>query len=303
MATQTRRADLAAGAARRPISLARTLRRSAIYGLLGLWSVIAFFPLYWVVTTSIKSPNDVYSGPKYVPFLDFMPSGEGWEAATFGMFRALFFLALANSTIISVTAAALSVFLGALAGYGLARFNFKVGRVRNKDISVWFISQIVLPPATVLFPLLILFKTFSLLDTRHGLILLYTAFNLPAVVWIMRDHFAALPLELEESAMIDGCSRIGTFLRISLPLALPGVIAAYLLVLVFTWNEYFLAVNLTSADAQTMPVLIAGQSTGRGLLWWSMSAMATASIAPMIVIGLVLEKYIVKGLTAGAIRG
>jgi multiple sugar transport system permease protein len=303
MATQTRSAHLAAGAARRPISLARTLRRSAIYGLLGLWSVIAFFPLYWVVTTSIKSPNDVYSGPKYVPFLDFMPSGEGWEAATFGMFRALFFLALANSTIISVTAAALSVFLGALAGYGLARFDFKVGRIRNKDISVWFISQIVLPPATVLFPLLILFKTFSLLDTRHGLILLYTAFNLPAVVWIMRDHFAALPLELEESAMIDGCSRIGTFLRISLPLALPGVIAAYLLVLVFTWNEYFLAVNLTSADAQTMPVLIAGQSTGRGLLWWSMSAMATASIAPMIVIGLVLEKYIVKGLTAGAIRG
>jgi multiple sugar transport system permease protein len=119
----------------------------------------------------------------------------------------------------------------------------------------------------------------------------------------MRDHFAALPLELEESAMIDGCSRVGTFLRISLPLALPGVIAAYLLVLVFTWNEYFLAVNLTSADAQTMPVLIAGQSTGRGLLWWSMSAMATASIAPMIVIGLVLERYIVKGLTAGAIRG
>ena len=302
MAARTQ-AGVAVGAARRPGSLARALRRSAIYGLLGLWGLIASFPLYWVVTTSIKSPNDVYAGPKYVPFLDFMPSGEGWEAATLGMFRALFFLALANSTIVSVTSAACSVFLGSLAGYGLARYDYRLGRMRNKDISLWFISQIVLPPATVLFPLLILFKTFSLLDTREGLIMLYTALNLPAVVWIMRDHFAALPVELEESAMIDGCSRVATFLRIALPLALPGVIAAYLLVLVFTWNEYFLAVNLTSADAQTMPVLIAGQSTGRGLLWWSMSAMATASIAPTVLIGLVLEKYIVKGLTAGAVRG
>jgi multiple sugar transport system permease protein len=303
MAVQTRSAPTGLAAARRPVNVARVVRRSTIYGLLGLWSVISFFPLYWVITTSIKSPNDVYAGPKYVPFLDFMPSGEGWEAATLGMFRALFFLALANSTVISVTSAALSVLFGSLAGYGLARFNYTIGRVGNKDISIWFISQIVLPPATVLFPLLILFKTFSLLDTRQGLILLYTAFNLPAVVWIMRDHFAGMPIELEESAMIDGCSRVGTFLRIALPLALPGVIAAYLLVLVFTWNEYFLAVNLTSADAQTMPVLIAGQSTGRGLLWWSMSAMATASIAPMVIIGLVLERYIVKGLTAGAVRG
>jgi multiple sugar transport system permease protein len=303
MAVQTRSAPVGLAAARRPVNVARVVRRSAIYGLLGLWSIISFFPLYWVITTSIKSPNDVYAGPKYVPFLDFIPSGEGWEAATLGMFRALFFLALTNSTIVSVTAAALSVLFGSLAGYGLARFNYTIGRIHNKDISIWFISQIVLPPATVLFPLLILFKTFSLLDTRQGLILLYTAFNLPAVVWIMRDHFAGMPIELEESAMIDGCSRVGTFLRIALPLALPGVVAAYLLVLVFTWNEYFLAVNLTSADAQTMPVLIAGQSTGRGLLWWSMSAMATASIAPMVVIGLLLERYIVKGLTAGAVRG
>jgi multiple sugar transport system permease protein len=303
MAVRTRSAPVGLGAARRTANAARLVRRSAVYGLLGLWSVISFFPLYWVITTSVKSPNDVYSGPKYVPFLDFVPSGEGWEAATLGMFRALFFLALANSTVVSVTSAGLAVLLGSLAGYGLARFDYRLGRLGNKDISLWFISQIVLPPATVLFPLLVMFKWLALLDTRQGLILLYTAFNLPAVVWIMRDHFAGMPIELEESAMIDGCSRVGTFVRIALPLALPGVIAAYLLVLVFTWNEYFLAVNLTSADAQTMPVLIAGQSTGRGLLWWSMSAMATASIAPMVVIGLLLEKYIVKGLTAGAVRG
>jgi len=288
---------------RRPLSLAVAVRRAVIYGLLGLWSIISFFPLYWVVTTSIKSPNDVYSGPKYIPFVDFFPSNEGWEAATLGTFRELFFLALANSTIVSVTSAALAVVLGSMAGYGLARFNYRLGRIGNKDISMWFISQIVLPPAAVLFPLLIMYKTLSLLDTRQGLILLYTAFNLPIVVWVMRDHFASTPIELEESAMIDGCSRIGAFLRIALPLALPGIIAAYLLVLVFSWNEYFLGVNLTSANAQTMPVLIAGQSSGRGLLWWSMSAMAVASIAPMIVIGLVLEKYIVKGLTAGAVRG
>jgi multiple sugar transport system permease protein len=303
MGVQARALQTTVGLRRRPQSPGRLIRKVVIYALLLLWSVISFFPLYWVITTSIKSPNDVYSGPKYVPFVDFFPSHEGWEAATLGTFQKLFFLALSNSTIISITSAALAVFLGSLAGYGLARFRYTLGRIGNKDISLWFISQIILPPATVLFPLLIMYKTASLLDTRQGLILLYTAFNLPVVVWIMRDHFAGIPLELEESAMIDGASRIATFLRIALPLSLPGIIAAFLLVLVFAWNEYFMAVNLTSADAQTMPVLIAGQSSGRGLLWWSMSAMATASIAPMILIGLVLEKYIVKGLTAGAVRG
>jgi multiple sugar transport system permease protein len=288
---------------RQPVHVGAVVRKVVIYGLLLLWSVISFFPLYWVITTSIKSPNDVYAGPKYIPFVDFFPSPEGWEAATLGTFQKLFFLALANSTIISITSAALAVFLGSLAGYGLARFTYTIGRIGNKDISLWFISQIILPAATVLFPLLIMYKTLSLLDTRQGLILLYTAFNMPVVIWIMRDHFAGIPIELEESAMIDGASRVTTFLRIALPLSLPGIIASFLLVLVFAWNEYFLAVNLTSADAQTMPVLIAGQSSGRGLLWWSMSAMATASIAPMILIGLVLEKYIVKGLTAGSVRG
>lgn len=303
MGVQTRTLPLSLAERRQRLHPGAIVRKTIIYSLLLIWSVISFFPLYWVVTTSIKSPNDVYAGPKYVPFLDFFPSPEGWEAATLGTFQALFLRALTNSTLISITSAAIAVFLGSLAGYGLARFNYRLGRVGNRDISMWFISQIILPPATVLFPLLLMYKTASLLDTPHGLILLYSAFNLPVVVWVMRDHFASIPLELEESAMIDGASRVATFLRIALPLALPGVIAAYLLVLVFAWNEYFLAVNLTSADAQTMPVLIAGQSSGRGLLWWSMSAMATASIAPMIIIGLVLEKYIVKGLTAGAVRG
>jgi multiple sugar transport system permease protein len=302
MAARTSALATTAGAAA-PFNGRRLARHIIIYGLLLLWSFISFFPLYWVVTTSIKAPGDVFSGPKYLPFIDFLPSGEGWEAATVGNFQELFFRALSNSMIISVSSAALAVLLGSLAGYGLARYTYTIGRIGNHDISMWFISQIILPPAAVLFPLLIMFKTLSLLDTRHGLIILYTAFNLPAVVWVMRDHFNSIPQELEESALIDGCSRLGAFVRIALPLALPGIIAAFLLVLVFAWNEYFIGVNLTSAEAQTMPILIAGQSSGRGLLWWSMSAMATASIAPMIVIGLVLEKYIVKGLTAGAVRG
>jgi len=173
----------------------------------------------------------------------------------------------------------------------------------NRDVNIWFISQVILPPATVIFPLLVMYKYAHLLDTQIGMILLYASGNLPLCVWIMQDHFKGLAIELEESALVDGATRLQTFFRISLPLAMPGVIAAYLLVLVFSWNEYFMAVNLTSANAQTMPILIFNQSTGRQLAWWTMAAMATTSIAPMIVIGLVLEKYIVAGLQAGALKG
>ena len=281
----------------------RRFGRIMTYGLLCGWGIVALFPLYWVVSTSIKSPTAVYEGPYYVPFVDYWPSNEGWQAATSGAFQEQYFRALGNSASMAIFGAALAILLGSMAGYGLARFRYKIGPMSNRDINIWFIAQVILPPATVIFPLLVMFKYAHLLDTQLGMILVYASGNLPLCVWIMQDHFKGMPIELEESAFVDGATRLQTFFRISLPLAMPGLIAAYLLVLVFSWNEYFMAVNLTSADAQTMPILIFNQSTGRQLAWWTMAAMATTSIAPMIVIGLVLEKYIVAGLQAGAIKG
>ncbi|HVM83395.1 MAG TPA: carbohydrate ABC transporter permease, partial [Candidatus Binatia bacterium] len=138
------------------------------------------------------------------------------------------------------------------------------------------------------------------LDTRPGLILLYTLSVLPIVIWIMRDQFDTIPIELDEAALVDGLSVWGVFTRIVLPIALPGMVAAFILSLVLCWNEYFFAALLTSTDAKTLPVMVASQTGSQGINWWSMAALSTAAIVPLIIIGVVLERYIIKGLTAGA---
>ncbi len=125
---------------------------------------------------------------------------------------------------------------------------------------------------------------------------------LPIVIWIMRDQFDTIPRELEEAALVDGCSIWGAFLRIVLPIALPGMVAAFILSVVLCWNEYFFAALLTSTDAKTLPVMVASQTGSQGINWWSMAALSTAAIAPLVIIGIFLERYIVKGLTAGSSR-
>ena len=135
-----------------------------------------------------------------------------------------------------------------------------------------------------------------------GLVLIYTLMVLPIVIWIMRDQFDTIPLELEQLALIDGCSIWGAFLRIVLPIALPGMVAAFILSVILCWNEYFFAALLTSTNAKTLPVMVASQTGSQGINWWSMAAIATAAILPLVLIGIFLERYIVKGLTAGAVK-
>jgi multiple sugar transport system permease protein len=141
-----------------------------------------------------------------------------------------------------------------------------------------------------------------MLDTKLGLIVVYTLTVLPIVIWIMRDQFNAIPIELEQAAQVDGASVWGTFMRIVLPIAGPGMVAAFILSVVLCWNEYFFAALLTSTDAKTLPVMLASQTGSQGIDWWSMAALSTAAIAPLVLIGIFLERYIVKGLTAGAIK-
>ena len=135
-----------------------------------------------------------------------------------------------------------------------------------------------------------------------GLVLIYTLMVLPIVIWIMRDQFDTIPLELEQLALIDGCSIWGAFLSIVLPIALPGMVAAFILSVILCWNEYFFAALLTSTNAKTSPVMVASQTGSQGINWWSMAAIATAAILPLVLIGIFLERYIVKGLTAGAVK-
>ena len=283
--------------------------RVAIYGALILWAVICLFPIYWTITTSFKAAPDVMKG-HLVPFLDFAPKWLGWRSLglspnTIGAestVRAEFLVRFTNSLVISVSSSALAVALGSLAAYGLSRFSYRFGFMRNSDISFFFLSQLILPPVVLALPFLVLYKELALLDTRIGLILLYTLTVLPIVIWIMRDQFAGIPTELEEAAMVDGLSIWGAFATIILPIALPGMVAALILSLVLTWNEYFFAALLTSTHANPLPVMVASQTGSQGISWWSMAALSFAAILPLIVIGVVLERYIIKGMAAGAVK-
>jgi multiple sugar transport system permease protein len=280
-----------------------------LYAVLVFWTFVSLFPIYWTVTTSFKVAVDITQG-HLVPWLDFAPDWKGWRSLglspdTIGEIstvREEFLLRFENSIFASVGAAILAVIIGSLAAYGLSRFEYKFAWMRNKDISFFFLSQLILPPVVLAMPFLVLYKELALLDSRIGLILIYTLMVLPIVIWIMRDQFDTIPLELEQAALVDGCSIWGAFFRIVVPIALPGMVAAFILSIVLCWNEYFFAALLTSTNAKTLPVMVASQTGSQGISWWSMAALATAAIAPLVIIGILLERYIVKGLTAGAVK-
>ena len=194
---------------------------------------------------------------------------------------------------------ALALFLIALQTVG-RRFKKSLG---NSDIAFWLISQRIMPPIVVIIPIYVLFQRLAMLDTRQALIISYVAANLPIVVWLMRDYLQTIPLELEECAAIDGASVYRTFWSIVLPLAVPGLVATFLFVLVFAWNEYLLALFLSGANSQTMPLTVAAQNATRGPQWWYMSVLILIMILPVIVMAIFLERYIARGLLVGAVKG
>ncbi len=283
--------------------------RLVVYGILILWAFICLFPIYWTITTSFKMAPNVMQG-SLIPWVDYQPRWLGWKSLglspdTIGAdstVRDEFIKRFTNSTVVALTSSALAVVLGSLAAYGLSRFSYRFGWMKNDDISFFFLSQLILPPVVLALPFLVLYKELALLDTRIGLILLYTLTVLPIVIWIMKDQFASIPTELEEAAMVDGLGVWGAFLTIILPIALPGMVAAFILSLVLTWNEYFFAALLTSTHANTLPVMVASQTGSQGISWWSMAALSFAAILPLIVIGVVLERFIIKGMAAGAVK-
>lgn len=304
----------------------RTLWQNIVlYGIVLFWCFIVLFPFYWLVTTSIKTQIAVSRGPRYVPRIelpfitvtdeagepapltlpgDFTPTLQHWNDL-FTRDRDEVVRHFRNSLIAALGSTTLAVIIGAMAGYGLSRFKYywKLLGWNNDNIAFWIISNRFLPPALFVVPFLLLYTTLGLVDKHLGLIIAYTMFNVPFAVWIMRDFFNALPVELEESAMVDGATRFTAFMRIVLPLSAPGLVAVAIFSFVFSWNEYLYALMLTNFEAMTMPVLIAGQNNTRGIQWWFISALALTAVAPVIIIGLLLERYITRGLVAGALKG
>jgi multiple sugar transport system permease protein len=286
-----------------------SLKKTLIYAALITWTVIALFPIFWTLSTTFKVAKDVQQG-NIIPWWSFMPNWLGlrsiglspdtiWNESTP---RAEFLARFWNSILASVGGAGLALTVGSMAAYGLSRFEYRWKIWKNSDISFFFLSQLILPPVVLAMPFLVLYKELALLDNLIGLIMIYALMVLPIVIWIMRDQFNSIPPELEQAALVDGCSSWGAFLRIVVPIALPGMVAAFILSVILCWNEYFFAALLTSTKAKTLPVMVASQTGSQGISWWAMAAISSAAILPLIVIGIFLEKYIVKGLTAGAVK-
>jgi multiple sugar transport system permease protein len=277
------------------------------YLVLFVFALFTLFPLYWTVITSIK-PQAVVSAPTptFIPWLQFQPTlqpfqdifggGEGYSVNSMGDVNRLF----RNSFSAAFFSALIAVVLGAMAAYALSRFRYR--RWRNNDIAFWFISQRMMPPIALVVPYFILFGRVGLLDRVSTLIVVYAAMNLPLVIWLLRDYFQDLPIEIEEASMVDGSSRYGAFFRIALPLAVPGLVVAFLFAFVFAWNEFLFGLTLTIDQGKTLPVQLAGNVTLRGPRYWDIAAQGLIVMLPPLLIALLVGRYIVRGLTLGAVK-
>jgi multiple sugar transport system permease protein len=280
-------------------SSARSMRY-AVYSVFAIVIAMIFlFPLYWAVSTSLRNPIDTFTVTGLgIPWVNFEPTLENWidQLATAESRRAL-----SNSTVIAVGASLLALLLGTPAAYALARFRFR--RIPNRDITVWFLSQRVLPPVATVIPFYLVMRALGLLDTHIALILINATFVLPFVVVIVRQTFLDLPIELEEAALVDGAGYFGSFWRIALPLAMPAIAATGLIIFAFAWNEFLFAIAISSKQAITIPVHMAGGVDSRGVQFWFMAVRAMIAMIPPVLIALIAQRFIVQGLTLGAVKG
>lgn len=267
-----------------------------------VWTAVVVLPLLWMFSTAFKTQGAIFPTPKYIPWLEFEPTLDAFRTVL-TQYRSQLVNAFENSVISATASAVAATILGALAGYALTRFRFRFGPLKNDDIAFFFISQRMLPPVVIVFPFLMMYRFLGLLDNPWSLALAYTLFNLPLAVWIMRDAFRAVPVEIEESALVDGCSRLSVFWKVALPLAAPGIVASFIICLIFAWNEFLFALVLTFRRSQTLPVMIAGQATELGSYWWIMATLAMIAVVPMILVGLAAQRWIVRGLSAGSVKG
>jgi len=275
------------------IHLRRNFTKFLSYLAIAIVLIWVLFPIFWVIMGSFKAKEQAAAIP---PVWVFKPSLENYESA---LMRRNFGNLFVNSLIATITSTVIVLLLSSMAGYALSRFKI----IGKKNLMFWIISIRMFPPIATIIPIFLLFNNMGLIDTRLGLVLIYIAFNLPFAIWIMHSFFAEIPSELDDSAMVDGCSTWQAFSKIMLPLAAPGLSATAIFCMMFSWNEFLFAMIISRAQTQTLPVGVMGFITQRGALWGEMSAAATIIMAPMIIFTFFVQRYLVRGLTFGAVKG
>lgn len=258
------------------------------------FTLFVLAPFYWVAVTSIKPSDDMLANPPvwfpahptalhYATALNHM---RGW-------------LGLKNSLIVAFSVTAVAVLVGTAAAYSMARFG-----TGGRHLAFWVLSQRFLPPIAVVIPVFLMFRTLGLVDSRVGLILLYTVFALPFTIWMMYAYFRQMPPDLEEAALVDGCSRWQALWKVAWPLAAPGIVSAGAFAFIFSWTEFLFALVLTSTKAVTLPVVVAGTAVEfQGNLYGEASALTMVSLVPAVLLGMLVQRHIVRGLTLGAVQG
>lgn len=257
----------------------------------------ALAPVYWMMTISLKTEIDQFSvPPKWVLFSPTLAHyRDAFTTRSFGQY-------LLTSAVVSILSTLSAMVLGTLAAYSLS--HFRLPHRLDKHFALWILSTRMFPPIVTVIPLFLMMRDFRLLNTRLSLIIVYTAFNLPFVVWMMRGFFSEIPRELEEAARVDGDSRLGALRRVVLPLVAPGLAATAVFCLIISWNEFLFALVLTQTDsAMTLPVGIAGRVTQYEIKWGVMSAAATVAMMPILIFALAVQRYLVRGLSLGAVKG
>ena len=282
---------------RRKNLVSRILLYACVIGIV-VWTVA---PYLWLIVSSLSYKIDLLTVP-----LAWIP-----KRLTFENYQSLFFdrgsttanvslfiHSLRNSAIIATTTTLIAMFLGVLAAYALARLKFPGSNL----FMLFMMMGYMLPPIAIVVPLYVILRRYELLDKHLGLILVYMTFILPLVIWLMRSYFATIPSELEDAAMIDGCTPLGALFRVILPLSLPGLVSVAVFAFIAAWNEYLYAFIYTNVDAKTLPVLIGEFSTKLGLEYLRIAAAGVLASLPPVILALIFQRFIIRGLTAGAVK-
>jgi multiple sugar transport system permease protein len=274
------------------VAATRRWKLAGRYGLASLLLVFFVFPIYWLFIISLKTPDEIFHFPpiwypKSLQFANYAVLFKDGDAVS-----------VLNSLILAGVSTVIAMIFGTMCAYSLVRF--KTG---GEDFAVWVISQRLMPPIAIIFPIFLLYVYLGWVDSYGGLIVLYTAFNLPYVIWMMRGYIEDIPLELEESALVDGCSRWAVLWKVVFPMARTGLFATAVFTFVFAWNEFIFALVLTRTEVVTYTVQVTHYFGGQSNFWAKIAAMSALGTVPVFITVSLLQRFLVRGISMGAVKG